>query len=248
MAFDPYYEWLGISLGEQPPNHYRLLGVNLFEPSGDVISNAADQRMTFLQAKRHGQNGMDVERLLNEVSAARVCLLNPDNKTTYDQHLRNTNTFTPPLPRKISPEQVKQEKQRARPEVVIEAELIPEEYEQTRQRMAQPAQPQRRDTMFCQHCGKEISKRAAICMGCGVPTPNFHQQPPQQPPIRQSEVAGSTVACGYFLALLQPAFGVVAAVYMINKKEAGHGVGMLVLSGFSFLFFWLPIMVSILGV
>ena len=40
--FDPYYKWLGIPPGEQPPNHYRLLGVSLFEPDADVI-DAADQ-------------------------------------------------------------------------------------------------------------------------------------------------------------------------------------------------------------
>ena len=25
--FDPYYKWLGIPPEEQPPNHYRLLGI-----------------------------------------------------------------------------------------------------------------------------------------------------------------------------------------------------------------------------
>jgi hypothetical protein len=25
--FDPYYHWLGIAPKDQPPNHYRLLGV-----------------------------------------------------------------------------------------------------------------------------------------------------------------------------------------------------------------------------
>ena len=29
--FDPYDQWLGIPAQEQPPNHYRLLGVSLFE-------------------------------------------------------------------------------------------------------------------------------------------------------------------------------------------------------------------------
>ena len=30
-AFDPYYRWLGIPPGEQPPDHYRLLGIERFE-------------------------------------------------------------------------------------------------------------------------------------------------------------------------------------------------------------------------
>ena len=30
-GFDPYYRWLGIPPEEQPPDHYRLLGVKVFE-------------------------------------------------------------------------------------------------------------------------------------------------------------------------------------------------------------------------
>lgn len=46
--FDPYYTWLGIAPEEQPPNHYRLLGIRLFEDNADVISNAADREMGHL--------------------------------------------------------------------------------------------------------------------------------------------------------------------------------------------------------
>ena len=35
-AFDPYYTWPGIPPKDQPPNHYRLLGVERFEPAGQV--------------------------------------------------------------------------------------------------------------------------------------------------------------------------------------------------------------------
>ena len=40
-VFDAYHEWLGIAPKDQPPNHYRLLGIDLGESSPDVISNAA---------------------------------------------------------------------------------------------------------------------------------------------------------------------------------------------------------------
>ena len=43
--FDPYYKWLAIPPEEQPPHHYRLLGVQRFESDPDVIATAADQRM-----------------------------------------------------------------------------------------------------------------------------------------------------------------------------------------------------------
>ena len=36
-AFDAYYKWLSIPPDEQPPNHYRLLGVPLLESDLDVI-------------------------------------------------------------------------------------------------------------------------------------------------------------------------------------------------------------------
>ena len=34
---EPYHKWLGIALEEQPPNHYRLLNIRLFESDLDVI-------------------------------------------------------------------------------------------------------------------------------------------------------------------------------------------------------------------
>ena len=43
--FDPYHVWLGINAKDQPPNHYRLLGIELFEANLDVIQSAADRQM-----------------------------------------------------------------------------------------------------------------------------------------------------------------------------------------------------------
>ena len=87
-SFDPYHRWLGISPKDQPPNAYRLLGVDLFEPDAEVIEQAADQRMTHLRGLATGPNGQLTQRLLNEVSAARVCLLNPERRAVYDDKLR----------------------------------------------------------------------------------------------------------------------------------------------------------------
>ena len=44
-TFDPYHQWLGIPAAEQPPNHYRLLGVPLLESDLDVIEAAAERRV-----------------------------------------------------------------------------------------------------------------------------------------------------------------------------------------------------------
>ena len=42
--YDVYHLWLGIPPEEQPPNHYRLLGVPAFEQNVEVIRNAADRQ------------------------------------------------------------------------------------------------------------------------------------------------------------------------------------------------------------
>ena len=86
--FDPYHEWLGIPASEQPPHHYRLLAIPVFEESPAVIENAADQRMAHLRTFQTGQHSALSQKLLNEVATAKVCLLNPEKKTAYDQSLR----------------------------------------------------------------------------------------------------------------------------------------------------------------
>ena len=86
--FDPYHTWLGIRPEEQPPNHYRLLALQLFEDNADTIEHAADQRMAHLRTLQAGRHSNLCQKLLNEVAAAKVCLLNPERKTAYDATLR----------------------------------------------------------------------------------------------------------------------------------------------------------------
>src|SRR4051812_11250150 len=106
--FDPYYVWLGIPPEESAgggPNYYRLLGLRLFESNADVISNAVDQRRTFLRTMQSGKRGPQSQQLLNEVSAAGVCLLNPDKKARYDEELRRKVTpapAPPPMPTPVA--------------------------------------------------------------------------------------------------------------------------------------------------
>ena len=59
-SFDPYYDWLGIPPAESAgggPNHYRLLGLQVFESNPRVIENAADRLMTQLRGFAAGPNG-----------------------------------------------------------------------------------------------------------------------------------------------------------------------------------------------
>jgi len=88
-AFNAYHKWLGIPPAEQPPNHYRLLGISAFENDPEVIDRAADGRMIFLRQNQSGPNRHWSQLLLNEVSAARICLLDESTKQRYDEWLRD---------------------------------------------------------------------------------------------------------------------------------------------------------------
>jgi hypothetical protein len=87
--FDPYHKLLGIAPREQPPDHYRLLGVDTFEDDPEVIEASANRQMTYLQGLASGPNVEHVQQLLNEVSRARVCLLDIKQKTAYDSDLQD---------------------------------------------------------------------------------------------------------------------------------------------------------------
>ena len=87
-AFDPYRKWLGIPPEDQPPHHYRLLGIETFETDADVIANAVDGRMSQVKNYQTGKFSALSQKILNEIAAARVCLLNPQKKTAYDEALR----------------------------------------------------------------------------------------------------------------------------------------------------------------
>jgi hypothetical protein len=87
-SFDAYHKWLGIPPEEQPAHHYRLIGISQFESDPDVIDTACDQRMAFLHQCAAGPHSAHSQRLLNEIAAARVCLLDAGKKARYDAALR----------------------------------------------------------------------------------------------------------------------------------------------------------------
>ncbi|HVX60635.1 MAG TPA: hypothetical protein VHC19_08535 [Pirellulales bacterium] len=87
-VFDPYRRWLGIPQAEQPPHHYRLLGIGLFEDDPDVIEEAADRQMSHVQRHKTGKHSALSQKLLNELAAAKLCLLDKRRKAAYDEELR----------------------------------------------------------------------------------------------------------------------------------------------------------------
>lgn len=87
-SFDPYYIWLGIPPAEQPPTFYRLLGLRDFESNVRAIENAADRLMLQIRSFQAGPNGVAAQKILNEISQARLTLCDDARRAGYDQHLR----------------------------------------------------------------------------------------------------------------------------------------------------------------
>ena len=85
--FDPYHKWLGIPPEDQPPNHYRLLGIELFEPDGEVISNAANRQMAYVRNFQTEKRSALAQKIRNEISGAKNCLLNKDRREEYNRTL-----------------------------------------------------------------------------------------------------------------------------------------------------------------
>jgi formylglycine-generating enzyme required for sulfatase activity len=87
-GFDPYHRWLGIPPAEQPPNHYRLLGLSQFETDPEVIRDAVFQRIAHVRTYQLGPHSALSQKILNELGAAKACLLDPEAKAAYDKSLR----------------------------------------------------------------------------------------------------------------------------------------------------------------
>ncbi len=85
---DPYHVWLGIPPAEQPPDHYRLLGITPFETNAEVVHDAAARQMAHVRTYHLGRHAELSQKILNELAAAKACLLSPAKKTAYDARLR----------------------------------------------------------------------------------------------------------------------------------------------------------------
>ncbi len=111
-AFDPYHRWLGIAPKDQPPHHYRLLGIDLFEDDPEVIRDATERQMAHVRKYQLGQHSAISQKILNEIAAARGCLLDREKRAAYDAAIKTklsagdssqTRLELPILPRPASP-------------------------------------------------------------------------------------------------------------------------------------------------
>jgi pSer/pThr/pTyr-binding forkhead associated (FHA) protein len=87
-SLDVYHVWLGIPPEDQPPHHYRLLGIPLWESDPQVIVMAAQRQMAHVKTFSIGPHSERSQEILNQLARAKVCLLNPVRRAMYDAALR----------------------------------------------------------------------------------------------------------------------------------------------------------------
>lgn len=87
-GFDPYHRWLSIPPSEQPPHHYRLLGLQALEGCVEVIENAAERQTSHVRPHLDSPLRAYAVNLIRELDVARRCLLDPEAKAAYDSWLK----------------------------------------------------------------------------------------------------------------------------------------------------------------
>ena len=88
-AFDPYQQWLGVSSCDGLPDHYSLLGLRPGESDPEVIANAVQWREVLVRTFESGLLADQARGVLEQIAAARACLLDPAAKAAYDETLRD---------------------------------------------------------------------------------------------------------------------------------------------------------------
>src|SRR5487761_536717 len=95
-SFDPYREWLAITSGGQPHNYYDLLGLRPLESDIGKINAAFRRQSDRLAPHLSGAQAAMAQRLMTELTEARMTLLTPTAKRAYDQSLAGGQPTTGP--------------------------------------------------------------------------------------------------------------------------------------------------------
>lgn len=125
MSFDPYAQWLGIPPHEQPPDHYRLLGLSRFESNRATIEAAAEQVMAHVRSFQTGPRARYTQKLLNEIATAKIQLLNPVTKAQYDAALDASLSSSQAFSADILPPSITGDPPQGDPPPVTETATIP---------------------------------------------------------------------------------------------------------------------------
>ena len=97
-VFNPYYAFLGLDEEVTSPSFYQILRLRETESDAAKINAAADKATARARACRPGSHAVEWSRLLDEIQAARACLLDPAQRTAYDQQQQATNESATPQP------------------------------------------------------------------------------------------------------------------------------------------------------
>ncbi len=88
VVLNPYHTILGLDSAVTEPDHYELLGLQLFEDDEQAIRQAAQTQYDAAYNWRLSEYYADAKRLMDEVVDARDELLDSDAKQEYDEALR----------------------------------------------------------------------------------------------------------------------------------------------------------------
>lgn len=247
--FDPYYRWLGIPPKEQPPNHYRLLGLDLFESDPALIDSFALRHTSFLREITDGPHLADAQRLLNELAAARRCLLDRQRKAAYDEDLRarlaaagarppDTAADVPPPPSELplvlqtSPPMPREPKEVS--QVSVSADVNSPGRAATRT----PSRPKRRLSRIWLVAGSIAITGALLAviiaayLSRGGPSasarptaavPRSEAKPPQTPSARNSSPPSAAIPSSPRVPPPSAAEGAGLPVHAASKPSAGQG-------------------------
>src|SRR4030095_2054738 len=83
MGADVDAEWLGVSPGKRPPNHFVLLGLSMDENNTEVIEQAAKEQAQKIRERVDPSTAEVAKTLMQEVARARAVLLAPAKRNAY---------------------------------------------------------------------------------------------------------------------------------------------------------------------
>lgn len=86
-VFNPYYTFLGLDEELTSPNFYQLLRLKEQEGNLEKIQAAAAKAATRVRGHRPGEHAAEWAKLLDEIEAAKDCLLNATQRQAYDEKL-----------------------------------------------------------------------------------------------------------------------------------------------------------------
>jgi type IV pilus assembly protein PilM len=145
--FNPYHKWLGIRESQTPPNHYRLLGIELWETDEEVIREAYSRQANHVKSFATGPQRKLCEQILTELQAARDTLVEPNLRRPYDRWLKViVSKGEPGNAAGAAPRQPFAVHSGGAPPA---SELSPREVQ-------------------CAQCGVENASSRKFCAGCGV--------------------------------------------------------------------------------